>query len=367
MNPLSYLEISRAALRHNIDAFRSILGPHQQLVAVVKANAYGHGLAAVIEATRDLVDAWQVDDIEELRALRALTDQRALVLGYIQPSDLAEAIGLGAEIALYDTERLAALESLGQPVSVHLKIDALLARQGVLPSELSTFLEALKPHTNVRLVGVYAHFANLEDTENTEHALKQLQILEEACALIRNQGWPEVETHISSTAGILAFEGADSPRQLVRLGIGLYGLSPSPRFNHPTPQPALRWVSHLAQVKTLPTGHPVGYGLTYTTTAPTRVGVVPQGYSDGYDRGLSNSGEMLVQGKRCRVLGRVAMNMLTIDLSNAPEAKAGDEVVLLGAQGDEKMTADALAEACGTISYEIIARLNPLLPRLLTD
>jgi alanine racemase len=97
------------------------------------------------------------------------------------------------------------------------------------------------------------------------------------------------------------------------------------------------------------------------------VGVVPQGYSDGYDRGLSNSGEMLVQGKRCRVLGRVAMNMLTIDLSNAPEAKAGDEVVLLGAQGDEKMTADALAEACGTISYEIIARLNPLLPRLLTD
>ena len=126
----------------------------------------------------------------------------------------------------------------------------------------------------------------------------------------------------------------------------------------------MRWVTHLAQVKTLPTGHAVGYGLTYRTTRPTLVGIVPQGYSDGYDRGLSNVGEVLVHGQRCPVVGRVAMNMFAVDLSAAPDARSEDEVVLLGAQGEERITAEEIAAKLGTIAYEVVARVSPLLPRV---
>jgi alanine racemase len=126
----------------------------------------------------------------------------------------------------------------------------------------------------------------------------------------------------------------------------------------------MRWTSHLAQVKTLPAGHPVGYGLTYRTPRPLKIGIVPQGYSDGYDRGLSNVGEVLVDGQRCPVVGRIAMNMFAIDLTPAPEARMEDEVVLMGAQGEDRITAEEIAAKLGTINYEVVARVSPLLPRI---
>ena len=128
-------------------------------------------------------------------------------------------------------------------------------------------------------------------------------------------------------------------------------------------KPVMRWVSHLAQVKTLPPGHPVGYGLTYVTWRETRIGIVPQGYSDGFDRGLSNCGDVLVRGKRCPVIGRVAMNMFAVDLTRVPDAVAEDEVVLLGSSGEEQITAEEMATKLGTINYEVVTRISPLLPR----
>ena len=157
----------------------------------------------------------------------------------------------------------------------------------------------------------------------------------------------------------------------MRVGIGLYGLYPSSQLQRTSDglalQPALQWISHLAQVKELPTGHPVGYGLTYITSRPTTIGVVPQGYSDGYDRGLSNAGQVLIRGTRCSVLGRIAMNMFAVDVSHIPDVKAEEDVVLLGEQLGERITAEEIALKTNTINYEVVARISSLVPRVIKN
>lgn len=339
-----------------------------RVAVVVKGNAYGHGLTEVVQALDGWVDAFQVDDLEELRAVRRFTERPVLVLGYVPLANVTEAIALGGELAVYDVERLAAISASGKALGfrprIHLKIDALLGRQGVPPDDLENFLGQLRGH-DVELVAAYAHFANIEDTTDLTHAHAQLEVFEAAYAHIREE-WPNCGRHVSATSGLLTVE---SGSDWVRIGVGVYGLYPSfpleRTHRHLDLRPAMRWVSHLAQVKTLPARHPVGYGLTYVTSRETRIGIVPQGYSDGYDRGLSNSGEVLVRGIRCPVIGRIAMNMFAIDLSDVPNAQPEEEVVLLGAQGTERITAEELAVRLGTINYEVVTRVSPLLPRIL--
>ncbi|MGV3615026.1 MAG: alanine racemase [Fimbriimonas sp.] len=364
---LSAVEVDSAALRHNLRSLRALVPEGARIAAVVKGNAYGHGLAEVVRALDADVDAFQVDDLEELRAVRRLSKRPVLVLGYVPLANVTEAIAAGGELAVYDTERLAAISASGRALDVrpriHLKIDALLGRQGVPPAELDGFIESLKGY-EVEVVAAYAHFANIEDTTDLTHAHAQLEVFEEALAKIRKV-WPECGRHVSATSGLLTVE---SGSDLVRIGVGLYGLYPSAPLQrthrHLDLRPAMRWVTHLAQVKTLPARHPVGYGLTFVTSRETRIGIVPQGYSDGFDRGLSNTGEVLVHGVRCPVLGRVAMNMFAVDLSEVPEARPEDEVVLLGAQGSERITAEDMAARLGTINYEVVTRVSPLLPRI---
>lgn len=367
MTNLSEIQLDWFALKDNWDALAAIAPADAKKAAVVKGNAYGHGLREVVEALDGAVDYFQVDDFDELKALRAITQTPALVLGYIPASQIEEALDLNAEIAIYDVERL---EAIGKrPAKVHLKIDALLGRQGVLPSDLDAFLTELKKHPQIQLVAAYSHFANIEDTTDLTHAQAQSDAFGAAHERIKAAGWPLLGRHESATSGLMAREGPFSRNDLVRIGIGLYGLYPSSPLERSHRalelRPVMRWVSHLAQVKTLPPRHPVGYGLTYITSNETRVGIVPQGYSDGYDRGLSSSGEVLVAGKRCPVLGRVAMNMFAIDLTSVPDAKPEDEVVLLGRQGDETITAEEIAQRIGTINYEITTRVSPLLPRVM--
>ncbi len=371
MSNLSEIQVDGAALSHNLAALKGIIRSKAKVAAVVKGNAYGHGLREVVQALDGHVDYFQVDDIDELRALRTLTSSPALVLGYVPLGNIREALELRAEIAIYDLERLDAIQEasaeLGRAAKVHLKIDALLGRQGVLPTEVDCVLAALKDCPDIDVVAAYAHFANIEDTTDETHLLAQVAVFEDCLAKVR-AAYPGVGRHFSATSGLMTYEQSGVENDLVRLGIGLYGLYPSEplalAFQALGLKPAMRWVSHLAQVKTLPLGHPVSYGLTYITPCSMRVGVVPQGYSDGFDRGLSNVGHVLVGGKRCAVLGRVAMNMFVVDLSSVPEAKAEDEVVLLGAQGSERITAEEMADHLRTINYEITTRVSPLLPRV---
>jgi alanine racemase len=369
MNALSEIVLDRSAMLHNLEALSSLM-PKASVAAVVKGNAYGHGLAETVSILEGKVDWFQVDDLDELRALRAISRSPALVLGYVAKDQIAEAIELGCELAIYDAERLPAVEmaarKVGTTASIHVKVDVLLGRQGVLPGELPALLDSISRFPSIRVASVYGHFANIEDTTDLAHAQAQAAAFDDAAAMVQ-QRWQAAGRHLSATSGVMAFETPSSANTIVRLGIGLYGLYPSESLaaSHSALelQPVMTWRTHLAQVKTLPSGHPVGYGLTHVTAQPTRIGIVPQGYSDGFDRGLSNLGAVLVRGSRCPVLGRVAMNMFAIDLSAVPDAAPEDEVVLVGVQGELQIRAEELATQLGTINYEVTTRLSPLLPR----
>lgn len=371
MTPLSYVEVDRSALQSNLAALTKLCRPGVDRIAVVKGNAYGHGIGEVVQALAGQVDGFQVDDLEELRELRKFTDQRALVLGFVQTSDLDEALELGCELAIYDSARIKPIvensRRRGQRVRVHLKLDNWLGRQGLLPPDAISLAKELSTTPEVDVVAMYGHFSNIEDTDDLSHARKQVDRFDECFRAIVSV-LPGMGRHLSSTAGLMTMEPPHSSNDLVRLGIGIYGLYPSAALKSSSGvelRPALRWVTHLAQVKILPEGHPVGYGLTFATPESMPIGIVPQGYSDGFDRGLSNRGSVLVSGVRCPVIGRVAMNMFAVDLSPVPNANAGDEVVLIGDQQGCRISAEEMANHLGTINYEVVTRISPLLPRRL--
>lgn len=342
-------------------------------MAVVKANAYGHGLRETAMAINNIIDCYGVDDVNELADLRKTTQKPVHILGYVGLDDLERLVILKGEPVVYNKKTLARLDEISKKLNVtsfiHIKLDAFLGRQGILLDDLEEFFIYASSYKNLIVKSLYTHFTNIEDTTNQAHARKQIKLLQKAHIIAYKCGLTRIYTHISSTAGILAYERDMHSNALVRLGIGLYGLWPSNslkrRFEESvTLRPALKWVSRVAQVKTLPKGFPVGYGLTYTTPRRMTIAVVPQGYSDGYDRLLSNKGEMLIHGKRCKVLGRVAMNMCMVDVTHVKKVRLEDEIVILGRQKNEEITAEELAEKCRTINYEIVSRISPLLPRI---
>ncbi|HLD21769.1 MAG TPA: alanine racemase [Patescibacteria group bacterium] len=370
--PLSHIEISKKNLIANVRAIRGFIGRDVSLAAVIKANAYGHGQNEVASVLEPYVDYFQVDDVEELRLLRTVTQKPTFVFGYVAKNELEESLRLNAILNIYDLERLRKVSTIARKLNitptVHIKIDACLGRQGLLIEEVSAFLKQIKKITNVHIGGVYSHFANIEDTTDNSHALKQIETFKKAVVLFQEAGFSHIQTHISATSGILVYEKKHLQNPIVRFGIGTYGMWPSEglqkKFHRTLAlRPVMRWVSHIAQIKTVPKGYTIGYGLTYQTKRLAQIAVIPQGYSDGYDRGLSNCGKVLIGGKRCRVLGRVAMNMFVVDVSKVKNARVEDEVVLLGTQGQETITAEELAKKIDTINYEITTRISPLLPR----
>lgn len=380
---LSYLEISKINILHNYTQFKNYVHPKTKVIAVVKGNAYGHGLAQVVQILDEHTDMFAVNSIEELEILRRYSSVPALVLGYIPKKQLEQAVLLNGTLVMYDIERLKILNNIGEALNkrpkVHIKIDAFLGRQGILPPEIKDFTKQLKQFNKLDIEAIYAHFANIEDIGNTRdgkvvdftHAQKQIDILNDSVKYFVKNINKNIKTHISSTAGILAHDKNTSINNFVRLGIGLYGMWPSEQVRafysreKIDLRPALRWVTHIAQVKIVPAGTTIAYDLTYTTSKETKIAIVPQGYSDGYDRKLSNRGEVLIQGQRCKVLGRVMMNMFVVDVSNLNKVQAEDEVVLLGSQGQDTITAEEIATHTETINYEITTRLSGLLPRLI--
>lgn len=371
---LSYVEISKENLLHNFKVIKEFVHPDTKTVAVIKANAYGHGQNEIAKLLENTVDYFQIDDLEELKLLRQVSQKPALVLGYVAKDELEEAIDLGGTLSVYDEERICLVDDIAQKknkqVDVHVKIDAYLGRQGILVDQAGTFIELIKKCKNINVKGLYCHFANIEDTSDFSHAQKQIDGFCEVMKKFRESGFDNFETHASATSGVLVYEQKNKPNSLIRPGIGAYGMWPSEelrgRFENDDfkLKPVMRWISHVAQVKTVPAGYSIGYGLTYITSKPTKIAIVPQGYSDGFDRGLSNVGEVLIRGTRCRVLGRVAMNMFVVDVSHLEKVQQEDEIVLLGKQGNEEITAEEIAAHLGTINYEITTRINPLLKRI---
>ncbi|HOW60500.1 MAG TPA: alanine racemase [Candidatus Moranbacteria bacterium] len=371
---LSYIEISKKNLFHNFRAMKSLVKPGVKIAAVIKANAYGHGQNIVAKILEKEADYFQVDDIEELRSLRQVSKKKILVFGYVSKNELAEALKLKGILCVYNKDQILSLNAVAKKIKkkaiVHIKIDAALGRQGVLLKDFPEIIKILKKCKNIIVDGVYAHFANIEDTTDFSHAQKQLEIFNQAIKIFQKNEYKNFKTHISASSGVMVYENNEGKSELIRLGISLYGMWPSEDLRKRFEKQGLRlkavmrWVTHVAQVKILPKNHYIGYGLTYVTKKPTKVAIIPQGYSDGYDRGLSNKGEVLIQGQRCSVLGRVAMNMFVVDVTHIKSIKNEDEVVLLGRQGKEEVTAEELAKHLGTINYEITTRITPLLKRV---
>lgn len=372
--PLSYIEISKENLLHNVDQFRKILKKDTKIAAVIKSNAYGHGDKEIVKIINSKVDYFQIDGIEEFERIKDIAHKPILILGYLNNAGLESAIKGGAIICAFDFVHLLRINNLSRENNkvtlVHLAIDSYLGREGVTIDQVDNLIKEIKLMKNIELHGIYSHFANIEDTMNFSHANKQIESYHKAVQIFRENGFPKIKTHISATSGILAYEKNGDNHDIVRLGIGLYGMWPSEHLAYLNRKiinlkPIIRWVTHIAQVKILPANYPIGYGLTYITKKKTKIAVIPQGYFDGLSRSLSNKGEFLIRGKRARILGRVAMNMTVVDVTNIKDVRALDEVVILGDYKNKSIKAEEVALLMGTINYEVTTKINPFLERII--
>jgi alanine racemase len=377
---LNWIEIDAAALRHNLQGFRRAVGPRVVLGAVVKANAYGHGILETARIATDAEADWlcvnSIDEAIELRA--AELSQRILVMGYVPLDRLEELVCHELRPVVYNLETVERLDALGKKldkqVPLHLKIETGTHRQGILEGDVPVFADRIRAARGLVLEGLSTHFANIEDTTNHEYAEHQIETFDRVTEAFHKAGCPAKLRHSACSAATLLF--TRTHLDLARLGIAMYGLWPSKETYLSCVErgrtavdlrPALTWKTRVAQVKDVPEGSLVGYGCTWKSMRPSRIAVLPVGYAEGYDRGLSGVAHVLVRGRRAPIRGRICMNICLADVTDIPGVSLEDEVVLLGSQGEETITAEQLATWAGTIGYEIVARIHPGLPRVVLE
>ncbi len=377
---LTWVETDARALRHNLAEFRRRIGAAVRLGAVVKANAYGHGLLEVARVVADAGADWLcVNSLEEAVSLRDDGHELpVLVMGYVPLEELGEVVARDLRPVVYNLETVERLEEearrRGRRTRVHLKVETGTNRQGVAEAAVPALVARIRSSGWLELEGISTHFADIEDTTNHEYAEEQIAAFRRIEERVRGLGGPVPIRHAACSAATLLFNRTHM--ELVRIGISLYGLWPSKEtqvscLERGKPsldlRPALAWKTRIAQVKEVPEGGFVGYGRTWRATRASRIAVLPVGYHEGYDRGLSGVAHALVRGRRAPVRGRVCMNMCMVDVTDIPEAALEDVVVLLGSQAEERVSAEMLAGWCGTISYEIVSRIHPALPRIVVE
>ncbi|MGQ9674764.1 MAG: alanine racemase [Chloroflexota bacterium] len=364
----AWAEIDLDAIEHNVRQIRLLIGQHVELLAVVKANAYGHGAGpvakAALEAGANRLGVAIVDEGVQLR--RAGIKHPILVLGYIPPWQANEVVGqdLMATVNTWQTALAlsARASALGREATVHVKVDTGLGRFGLLPHEVLKFVRGLLTLPSLRLEGFWTHFATA-DEKDKEYTRRQLAVYHEALKSLSDAGISIPCRHVANSAATL--EMPESHLDMVRCGIALYGLYPSVEVGHAVAlQPAMSLKARLARVRELPVGSSVSYGRKFVADRPTLVGLVPFGYADGFDRGLSSVGSVIVRGRRAPVIGRVCMDQFVVNLQDVSGAAQDDEVVIIGRQGDEEITADEVALAAATINYEIVCGIGARVPRV---
>ena len=374
---LSWVEISESALNHNISEFKKLVGEDRLFSCAVKANAYGHGLVEVARiVTAAGVQFLDVNSLwEALRLRENGITAPILVLGYTNQANLEEAFRYpDLHLTVYHPDTITQLGELTnkyqQDLAVHLKVETGLHRQGIDPADFPAFISHLQRFPHLKIAGLYSHFANIEDSTERDYADYQLQQYTWYIDYLKEQGITVPLKHIGNTAATMLYP--ETYFDMIRFGIGTYGLWPSMEtklsvfINHRRElnlHPVLTWKTLVAQVKEVPAGALVGYGCTYKTTTAGRVAILPVGYYDGYDRGLSNQGYVLIRGQRAPIRGRICMNMTIVDVSHLPDIHPEEEVVLLGRQGSDQISAETLAGMLGTINYEVVTRIHESIPR----
>lgn len=360
-------EIDLQALRHNLARMRDCATPRQAMLAVVKADAYGHGARVVSRVlSAEGVEYLGVATLEEGLDLRAARiDTPILVFGGCYPGQekaFVDAHLTPAVLSLDDLQRLGAfVDAQKMKLAVHLKFDTGMGRVGFLPSELAPLIAALKKNQRIIVEGVMSHLA-CADVPGSQTTEQQIGLFRHILAQLRQAQVNPQWVHLANSAGLAAWELPEC--NLARPGIALYGGAPLSEGNAPLGlQPVMRFVTRIAQLRALPTDSGISYGHTHQTQKPSRLAVLPVGYADGYNRLLSNRASVLVHGQRAPLVGRVCMDWIIVDVSVIEGVEVGDPVVLLGRDGEEEIPASEWARLLDTIDYEIFCRIDRRVPR----
>jgi alanine racemase len=359
----TYAFIDLDRFERNVDVIARSLPEGARLVAVLKADGYGHGAVEVAKRlTADRVAMIAVSLLEEaLELRRAGIDLPLIVLGPVTREQIVVALDNRITIGVIGPEELDDICAIARErdVAVHLKLDSGMGRMGVLETELPAVIERIRATPRLRIDGIYTHFANADDVADPFTEI-QIANYDRLLAVLREAGIDAPLHHFANSAATL--RGLVRSGDFARVGIALYGPEPI-TIAGGTIEPVLRWRTEIMRLKELPAGHAIGYGTTFHTTRASRIATLPVGYADGYDRLLSNNAEVVVRGTRAPVVGRVSMDLVTIDVTDIPTASIGDEVVLLG----DGITAEELAKRSQTISYEVFCRISARVPRIYRD
>ncbi|UCD84504.1 MAG: alanine racemase [Deltaproteobacteria bacterium] len=360
-------EIDLDALGFNFEQVKRLTGSAKKILAMVKADAYGHGAIAVSRELEGLgVDFFGVALCQEGIELRkAGITAPILVLSGFFKGDEAEIVRHRLTPLIFNlemAERLARqAKNSGQEIGVHIKVDSGMGRVGVLPEEAGGFFRGLKKLGGLKVEGICSHFAEA-DKEEKDFTREQQSRFSEVVSQAKKSGFTPL-THLANSAAIIDFPPAHY--DLVRPGIMLYGAYPSPVFRKKTElRPVMRLKTRILHLKRVPPGFSISYGRTFFTECESLIATLPIGYADGYSRGLSNKGEALIKGRRCKVVGRVCMDLTMIDVTDVPGVKIDDEVVLLGRQGAEEIEAQDIAGKIGTVPYEVFCSVSKRVPRV---
>jgi alanine racemase len=364
----THVEIDLEALRHNLQQTRRQAGPDRKVLAVVKADAYGHGAARVAPALQaagaDCFGVAMVEEGVELR--RAGIIRPILVLGGLYPGQEEEVSHHALIPCLFDLAAARRLNAFaltaGRILSYHLKLDTGMGRIGFRPEELSAVLGELAALKGLALEGVITHLALADEPEHP-FTDEQLRLFRDCLERIRAAGFSPVYTHLANSAALFSREIPEC--NMVRPGIVLYGGLPSGHFaGRLDLKPVMSFRTSVAQLKTVPAGTGISYGHRFQATRPTTLAAIPVGYADGYSRHLSCQGEVLVRGQRAQVAGTVCMDWTLIDVSHIPGVAVGDQVTLLGRDNGNLISADEWAAKVGSISYEVFCQVSKRVPRI---
>ena len=353
-----WAEINRSAFRHNAKVVRERIGKAEML-AVVKANAYGHGLMGVAEALADHIQLFGVANLEEAIALRQQFHLPVIILGPSLREEIPTIVERNFIPTISTFDEAQAFDRIGK-TSINFKVDTGMGRMGAVENEAVEIFKrvAALPKIDIHSISTHLPVSDVDPDYTKGQLVRFRKIVKQLRAAVPS-GY---KAHVLQSAGTLGFN--ETVDEIVRAGIVLYGISPLPEFQKLL-QPAMTWKTRIGLVRDVPKGASISYGRTFVTPKPLRVATLTAGYADGYPRHLSNvNAEMLVRGKRCPLLGRVTMDLMVLDISHLPDVDVGEEVVLMGRQGDAEIPCAELADKAGTITWEITTRIGQRVKRV---
>jgi alanine racemase len=369
----TWIEIDRQKIRENYETFRNITRPETLLMAVVKSNAYGHNLTEFsLEMEKLGIDWLAVDSIIEAESLRSVGIKKPiLVLGYTSSEKIDVALKNNISLTVSGVEALKKIDSLKssskKDLKIHLKIDTGMHRQGFFLEELYQIADILRKNSSwLKVEGVYTHLASAKNPQSTSLAELQIKKFRRAVDILRSLGFEGLIKHCMATSGTILFPRAHF--DMVRVGIGMYGLWPSKEIQNMfsskiSLKPVLSFKTIIGQIKQIRKNSFVGYEFTEQVLRDTKIAIIPVGYWHGLPFALSNKGKVIIHNKKAKILGRISMDMICVDVTEIEEAQSGSIVTVIGKEEKEEITAKEIADYAQTTHYEIITRLNPRMQR----